>query len=1045
MKTIRYLNIIGVFVLLLSGCGGGSESSSLLGSGDSAPSPTATPSAQTPAPTVIPEPTVMPTPTSEPLPTPNPNNPITPVVDQCDTTQECRTIYGNEATDCANSRSEQSICMCGSTPCSNNAPSPTVTPTPIATPAPGNNNCEVEGVLQQWHRVSVTCSGYSASEEDDATFTDHRFNVTFTQGNKTMVIPGHFAADGNAANSGAVAGDKWRAYFSPPSTGEWRYSFSMRQGDNIAVESNANAGQAVSNFNGKTGRFTIAQANSEPNDMRQRGFLGHTAGERYLRFAGDGSVYIEGGMDSPENIFGYSEFDNTTKHNNVNSCKGILHDFPTHANDWQNNDPTWGNGRGKSLIGVVNYIASTGVNAIYIMAMTANGDGCDAHPWVEYSGNRKAFDVSKLDQWEVVLSHMMKKGIIAHMMTQETENDQLLNNGNLGFERKLYYRELISRFAHHPALQWNLGEENTNTPQQQRAFAKYFKEVDPYQHAVLMHTFPGDHDKYDDLLGNADFDGPTFQFGGIPSNATGGSGVYGKTAEWLNKSTQAGYPWVITMTEASGGDAPTPNSNVTEKQRVYWMWANVMAGGAGFEWYLKNQGVGHAYDLAVENMREFDDHWKQSGHLVKFFRDILQRDLSINLQSMQADNNVTSTNSDWVLADAGNAYLIYLRDGGTTDISLPNNHSYEVKWFNPRTGELSNGDTLQGPGAKSIGNPPSQVLEDWVVIVVAKTGGLQRHPDIVRIDNIPLEDIIDTPVAAWKDSYSVGNQCYCDSNFPDNEGNAMVNTSRGTMTVREACALVGPGPGAAGRPLYNDVQCGNGPVGDAPNESYCPGRVDAGKEGCSHIGPTWKFPAATGDYVEQDGLVIMEAENTTSPLDLWQTKTSISGHTGTGYIEFSGNTPLNGPAKSPLEYRFTINRDGLYFLHLFAAKEHREINGELRTDVANDGFVRLDGNYDAGPNAGNSHGDDAPLAMLKRNTKFFGGANNQFQWASGNRLDPGGHNNKRVAVYRLRAGESYTFVLHGRSQFFKVDRIVFRHQSVSAGQAQDLSKGETRQ
>ena len=82
--------------------------------------------------------------------------------------------------------------------------------------------------------------------------------------------------------------------------------------------------------------------------------------------------------------------------------------------------------------------------------MTANGDGCDAHPWTEYSGNRRAFDVSKLDQWEMALSHMTRKGMMIHAMTQETENDQLLNGGNLGFERQLYYRELISRFAHHP-------------------------------------------------------------------------------------------------------------------------------------------------------------------------------------------------------------------------------------------------------------------------------------------------------------------------------------------------------------------------------------------------------------------------------------------------------------------------------------------------------------------------------------------------------------------------------------------------------------------
>jgi len=38
-------------------------------------------------------------------------------VDQCDTTQQCKNLFGNAATDCLNSRSSQSVCMCGSAAC----------------------------------------------------------------------------------------------------------------------------------------------------------------------------------------------------------------------------------------------------------------------------------------------------------------------------------------------------------------------------------------------------------------------------------------------------------------------------------------------------------------------------------------------------------------------------------------------------------------------------------------------------------------------------------------------------------------------------------------------------------------------------------------------------------------------------------------------------------------------------------------------------------------------------------------------------------------
>ena len=58
---------------------------------------------------------------------------------------------------------------------------------------------------------------------------------------------------------------------------------------------------------------------------------------------------------------------------------------------------------------------------------------------------------------------MERLGIGLHIVLQEQENDQLLDKGELGEERKLYHRELIARFAHHLSVVWNLGEENTNT------------------------------------------------------------------------------------------------------------------------------------------------------------------------------------------------------------------------------------------------------------------------------------------------------------------------------------------------------------------------------------------------------------------------------------------------------------------------------------------------------------------------------------------------------------------------------------------------------
>ncbi|MFO7920224.1 MAG: S1 RNA-binding domain-containing protein, partial [Nioella sp.] len=108
------------------------------------------------------------------------------------------------------------------------------------------------------------------------------------------------------------------------------------------------------------------------------------------------------------------------------------------------------------------------------------------------------FDCSRLDQWEIVFTHAQKNGIFLHFKTLEHENQGLLDNGAIGANTKLYYRELIARFGHHLALNWNLCEEigdwaNHGTPSmpldinQRRALSEYIYETDAYHHHMVIH------------------------------------------------------------------------------------------------------------------------------------------------------------------------------------------------------------------------------------------------------------------------------------------------------------------------------------------------------------------------------------------------------------------------------------------------------------------------------------------------------------------------------------------------------------------------------
>lgn len=83
--------------------------------------------------------------------------------------------------------------------------------------------------------------------------------------------------------------------------------------------------------------------------------------------------------------------------------------------------------------------------------------------------------------------------------------------------------------------------------------------------------------------------------------------------------------------------------------------------------------------------------------------------------------NTKDDNSKFCFAKPGELYLVYLPNGGTTDLDLSTVHgAFTVKWFNPRTGgPLVNGTVNSVEGGKTIalGNSLAEATEDWLVVL----------------------------------------------------------------------------------------------------------------------------------------------------------------------------------------------------------------------------------------------------------------------------------------------------------------------------------------
>ncbi len=98
----------------------------------------------------------------------------------------------------------------------------------------GDGAVAITGEQKQWHNVTLTLDGPFAAEADadPNPFTDYRMTVDFTHesGTPSYSVPGYFAADGNAANTSATSGTKWRAHLAHRHHRQVEVSGIVRQG-----------------------------------------------------------------------------------------------------------------------------------------------------------------------------------------------------------------------------------------------------------------------------------------------------------------------------------------------------------------------------------------------------------------------------------------------------------------------------------------------------------------------------------------------------------------------------------------------------------------------------------------------------------------------------------------------------------------------------------------------------------------------------------------------------------------------------------------------
>lgn len=110
--------------------------------------------------------------------------------------------------------------------------------------------------------------------------------------------------------------------------------------------------------------------------------------------------------------------------------------------------------------------------------------------------------------------------------------------------------------------------------------------------------------------------------------------------------------------------------------------------------------------------------WTQSRYALDFFEKYVPF-----WRMTSQDSLISSSGNAWCLgSNSEDAFVVYLKNGGTIDIDLPAASTFTVQWFDPRNGgnlQVGSVASISGGTSTSVGNAPYDTSQDWAVLLSA--------------------------------------------------------------------------------------------------------------------------------------------------------------------------------------------------------------------------------------------------------------------------------------------------------------------------------------
>jgi hypothetical protein len=462
------------------------------------------------------------------------------------------------------------------------------------------------GTFTLWSEVEIPFKGPSSSglSVDNNPFQVDFAVTFFDPAENQIIVPGFYQGD----DQGGMDGDIWLVRFSPDSLGEWRYRTSSSQ---ELLDGHSGVFEVVTESQCEDGRIGDYQ------NFECLGRLTYT-GQHYLSFS-DGTAWLKGGVNEPEDFL----------------APGVNAGFANKE-------------------AAIDFLAEHKVNSVYLVLHNINGDGKNVWPWHgstqgEAKRNTKHFDIGKLQEWEGLFDYLQDKGIVLHLVLED-------DSAWTGFDRQVYYREMVARFAHHQGIIWNISEEfNENySPDEIKQYAKMLRDLDPYDHPITVHH-AGRTSQWQPFLGDENIDLTSFQTESAPQNE---QAVY-----WFGQSEAEDKTIPISFDETGQLDS----HEVNLARRIVW---SVYLGGANIELFT-NLNSGYL---------EFEPFFSDMGRAREFIE-------KLPFDSMAPCNELLQPEGGYCFGKPGEVYVVYFPTGGSLAIDLTDMEGDgSAVWFDPRTG-----------------------------------------------------------------------------------------------------------------------------------------------------------------------------------------------------------------------------------------------------------------------------------------------------------------------------------------------------------------------